>query len=254
MPKTPETNAHEDGRPELDDQATTGNAARTTGDEGAGIASALIRARNELGLSQAQLAGTSGVSRSAIKGYESGRNMPGARELKALCHVLRVSPTELLYGSEDAFRGRSGSGPGDFGMRDLDISRARWRLHAITSLLAIDEVAALSKLARAIAVARHGVERLDKVVRVGDSVGALAPTGTPLGAAFDQIDSFVAALDADAAVHADLKKIDRLLAAVDAGTATPADLKEIDRLLASGGVEAVAHKNLSRQPKADGTE
>jgi hypothetical protein len=24
--------------------------------------------------------------------------------------------------------------------------------------------------------------------------------------------------------------------------------------LASGGVEAVAHKNLSRQPKADGTE
>jgi len=217
MPKTPETNASENGGPELDDQARTGDAAQATGDEGAGIASALIRARNELGLSQAQLSTQSGVSRSAIKGYESGRNMPGARELKALCHVLQVSPTELLYGSEEAFRGRAYLGSGvvwteirssdtDTSPSEADTSRARWRLHAVTSLLALDEVAALSKLARSIAVARHGVDRVNGVIRVGDSVEALAPTRGPLGAAFEHIDSFAAALDAEAATRATLDR------------------------------------------------
>lgn len=206
MPKTPEASTREVGGPDIHDQAKAGDPARATGDDADGIASALIRARNELGLSQAELSARSGVSRSAIKGYESGRNMPGARELKTLCHVLRVSPTELLYGSEEAFRGRAGSGSGDFGMRDMDISRARWRLHAITSLLAIDEVASLSQLARSIAVARHGVDRVNGLVQVGDSVGAVAASGAPIAATFDQFGSLVAALDADAAAQGPLKK------------------------------------------------
>ena len=167
-----------------------------TGDEVAGIASALIKARNEMGLSQAELSERSGVSRSAIKGYETGRNMPGARELKSLCRVLRVSPTQLLYGSEEAFRGREEPG---LSLGSLDISRARWRLHSITKLLTLDEVAALSQLARSIAVARHGVEPVAAVVRVGDTVGTVSGACLPLAATFDELDRFVKALDAEEA-------------------------------------------------------
>lgn len=164
--------------------------------EATGIASALIKARNELGLTQAQLSEISGVSRSAIKGYETGRNMPGARELKALSHILRVSPTELLFGSEQAFHDRFKQVAARGG--DLDIGRARWRLHAITKLLTLDEVAALSQLARSIAVARHGIERVNSAARVGDATGMTVAMGDSLSDTFQQIDSFVAALDAEA--------------------------------------------------------
>src|SRR4051812_31321179 len=75
------------------------------------IASELIRARDERGITQAHLAELSGVSRSAIKGYESGRNMPGARELKALCQALAVSPNRLLFGAEDVTFGQERDDP-----------------------------------------------------------------------------------------------------------------------------------------------
>lgn len=168
-----------------------------------GIASELIKARNELGLTQAQLAERSRVSRSAIKGYETGRNMPGARELKALCRVLRVSPTALLYGSEQAFKDQAiFPGNEELAGFDLDIGRARWRLHAITKLLALEEVAALSQLARSIAVARHGVVRVNDVARIGDVVGALATTdGAKIGESVRQIEQFVSVLDSEEAAH-----------------------------------------------------
>ena len=65
------------------------------------IANELINARTALGFTQVQLAEVSGVSRSAIKGYESGRNMPGSRELRALCVALAVTPNQLLFGVEE---------------------------------------------------------------------------------------------------------------------------------------------------------
>jgi transcriptional regulator with XRE-family HTH domain len=158
-----------------------------------GIASALIKARNELGLTQAQLSELSGISRSAIKAYETGRNMPGSRELKALCRVLKVSPTVLLYGSEDSFTAQLGS---DAPAEEYDHTRARWQLLALARMLAADEVAALLKLMRSIAVARHGVEKVTTHLESGAYV-AFALVGDELPKTIAEIAKFGVALDED---------------------------------------------------------
>lgn len=41
-----------------------------------------------------------GVSRTTLLRYESGTILPGARELRILCHALNVSPNWLLTGFE----------------------------------------------------------------------------------------------------------------------------------------------------------
>jgi len=132
--------------------------------EALGIANALIKARNELGLTQAQLSESSGISRSAIKGYETGRNMPGTRELKALCLVLKVSPNQLLFGTETPFDGEP---PPTGGLADLkrlmasDPDEARLmrvRLAMLASSLTTDEMASVYNIIHALAVARHGGE------------------------------------------------------------------------------------------------
>lgn len=44
-----------------------------------------------------------GISRAVISMYERGRNRPSTRELRILCDTLRVTPSELLYGSRTPF-------------------------------------------------------------------------------------------------------------------------------------------------------
>lgn len=43
-------------------------------------------------------ASASGISRSAIKGYETCRNMPGARELRWLCRTMASRTTKPALG------------------------------------------------------------------------------------------------------------------------------------------------------------
>lgn len=44
-----------------------------------------------------------GISRGVISLYELGTNRPSPRELRILCEVLRVTPSYLIYGTEDPF-------------------------------------------------------------------------------------------------------------------------------------------------------
>jgi transcriptional regulator with XRE-family HTH domain len=67
------------------------------------FASTLVQGRMSLGITQNELHKRTGLSREAIKGYESGRNKPGAKELKLLCEALQISPNQLLFGSEQPF-------------------------------------------------------------------------------------------------------------------------------------------------------
>jgi len=134
-------------------------------DEALGLASALIKARTERGFTQAHLSEVSGISRSAIKGYESGRNMPGSRELKALCSVLKVSPTALLFGSDEAFTTRLGAN-----QLGTERNQAKLKLLGLCAMLALDEVDALVRLATSIAVARHGMEPI--AARMAEAIKA----------------------------------------------------------------------------------
>ncbi|WP_162240432.1 MULTISPECIES: helix-turn-helix domain-containing protein [unclassified Acidovorax] len=133
------------------------------------FASELIGARAERGLTQGQLSTKSGLSLSAIKAYEAGRNMPGARELRELCQALQISPNKLLFGSEAPFKSQS--------IADLlvdgeaeDDHVARGRASFLLGLLAADERNAVVTLLRSLALARHGEAKVREVLLSADMI------------------------------------------------------------------------------------
>lgn len=136
------------------------------------FASELIKARNDLGLTQSQLSTQSQVSLSAIKGYETGRNVPGARELRELCKTLRVTPNKLLFGVETPFATLNTEDqakvPDDKG---LDVQRGRIAL--LANLLSFDESYAIYTLVHSIAIARHGEQMVRDHLAAGDFITAL---------------------------------------------------------------------------------
>lgn len=140
--------------------------------QAATFSSELIKARAELGLTQSQLAERSGLSLSAIKAYEAGRNMPGARELRELCQALQVSPNKMLFGKELPF--------GDVSVANIliegspeDVQVAAFRTAILLSLLASDERAAVATLVRSLAIARQGVAKVDEAVATADLLSAM---------------------------------------------------------------------------------
>jgi len=146
------------------------NTSLAENSEAISIASELIRARTERGFSQSQLSEQSGVSRSAIKAYETGRNMPGSRELRALCVALKVTPNMLLFGTEAPTFDTGAGGQLDALLRADPEDKAlhRTRLTVLSELLTNDEAAALFLLAKSLAIARHGPERAEQAMQRAD--------------------------------------------------------------------------------------
>jgi len=142
------------------------------------LASELINARMERGLSQAALAEQSGISRSAIKAYETGRNMPGSRELRALCMTLHTTPNKLLFGTEAPEFGEGPVAVADALLRsdpeDQAVSRAR--LAFLADMLTADERNAMLQLAQSIAIARHGSERVRQALLGADFMTGMVRT------------------------------------------------------------------------------
>jgi transcriptional regulator with XRE-family HTH domain len=140
--------------------------------ESLAFASELIEARNALGLTQSQLSEQSRVSLSAIKGYETGRNVPGTRELRELCKTLRVTPNKLLFGVESPFTTftseDAANAPSDKG---FDVQRGRIAL--LVNLLSVDECSAIYTLAHSIAVARHGAQIVGSHLTAADFITSL---------------------------------------------------------------------------------
>lgn len=64
------------------------------------IAERLRKARDELGLTQTELAKMAGIGRSAVVHYETAGTVPGGIELIKLSNTLKVTPNYLLSGSE----------------------------------------------------------------------------------------------------------------------------------------------------------
>ena len=137
------------------------------------FSSELISARNELGLTQSQLSTKSGLSLSAIKAYEAGRNLPGARELRELCQALQVSPNKLLFGTELPFRERSFAdvlaGNAEQEPEKLSVTRAA----TLMKFLASDERTAVLTLVRSLAIARHGEAKIKEALVATDLMTGL---------------------------------------------------------------------------------
>lgn len=66
-----------------------------------GIGIRLKSAREAKRLSQRDLHNRTGLSRTVLINYEAGRHKPGTRELRLLCDALEISPTYLIYGTEE---------------------------------------------------------------------------------------------------------------------------------------------------------
>lgn len=72
------------------------------------IAIELRRARESRGLTHTDLHRITGISRSVLFGYETGRTKPGAKELRLLSEALQVNPNRLLFGNDEPFKPRTG--------------------------------------------------------------------------------------------------------------------------------------------------
>lgn len=66
------------------------------------VAKRLKWARELVGLTPTELAADIGVDTTAIRHIEYGNRLPSLHVMMSLCHVLRVSPQYLLWGSLEA--------------------------------------------------------------------------------------------------------------------------------------------------------
>ena len=126
------------------------------------IGTEIIKARELLGITQAELAARSQVSLSAIKGYETGRNFPGAREIRQICQTLRISPNSLIFGLENPFPERAWhhhpANAADRVSEEAKAENYRVKLRHMLPLLSASECASFHNLADALATARHGIK------------------------------------------------------------------------------------------------
>jgi transcriptional regulator with XRE-family HTH domain len=115
----------------------------------------LVRARKDAGWTQNELHQKTGISRDAIKGYESGRNMPGSRELRVLCEALGVSANRVLWGRDD-FSTAAGPVKGMFADPAMEQATFALRMFILMGLLTTQEREAVFTLIEPIIVGRKG--------------------------------------------------------------------------------------------------
>jgi transcriptional regulator with XRE-family HTH domain len=141
------------------------------------FASALIKARDSKGFTQKQLSDACGISLSAIKAYESGRNLPGARELREICQAVQVSPNMMLFGVDAPF-GYPSTIDALLGASDKPENghNLASQIGLLTTLTAPEERDAILTLATSLAIARHGEEVVRNTLRAHDAL--LAATFT----------------------------------------------------------------------------
>jgi len=137
------------------------------------IATELIRARTRAGMSQSQLAERSGLSRNAVMAYESGRNKPGAREIKLLCEALKLTPNKLIFGSEEPFKQTENV----FDALGLTSENQEAVLFSVVfNMLGRDERQAVITLVHNLLEARHG-EKFREMIEVTKIMATEFETG-----------------------------------------------------------------------------
>lgn len=127
----------------------------------------LVKARKAAGLTQQELHLKTGVSRDSIKGYESGRSLPGSRELRLLCEALGVSANRALWGRED-FQEAPGPVKGRLMGKSAGQLADAMKLMSLLAMLSQEEVDALFTLIEPIVIGRHGRKELEKAFVIFD--------------------------------------------------------------------------------------
>lgn len=98
--------------------------------------------------------------------------MPGARELRELCQALGISPNKLLFGTETPFEQQSFADLLADGEKEDDhVARARATI--LLGLLSADERRALLTLAKSLAIARHGIDKVREAMTAADLLAGM---------------------------------------------------------------------------------
>lgn len=133
------------------------------------IGSEIAKARKILGLTQVELARRSGISRDSLNKYESGKHLPGARELRLLCDALGVSPNRLLLGS-DEFNPPSSLLPALFTDGESSEHRDFLRFMVVFRLLTTQEQKAVMTMMESIIVGRIGIDAVNMMMAAMEGV------------------------------------------------------------------------------------
>lgn len=130
----------------------------------------LVKARKAAGLTQNELHVRTGISRDTIKGYETGRSMPGSRELRVLCEALGISANRALWGRED-FQEAVGPLRGRVVQPAARQLTQQMMLIMLVQLLSQEEVGALFTLMEPLAIGRHGRKKVEEAMAALDIIG-----------------------------------------------------------------------------------
>lgn len=122
------------------------------------VASELVRARKVLGWTQNELHQRTGISRDTLKQYETGRHLPGARELRLLSAALGISPNRLLLGS-DEFQPAPSLLQGMLSDAEADEAKKMFRFYILYNMLTPTERNAVLTLIEPILTGRQGGEK-----------------------------------------------------------------------------------------------
>jgi HTH-type transcriptional regulator, cell division transcriptional repressor len=100
----------------------SGDAANEWSDAASTFGDRLARARESVGLSQAQLAHRMGIRLQTVRNWEEDRSEPRANRLQMLAGMLNVSMVWLMSGQGEApGDALAGEGDGDAAMRSLAV-------------------------------------------------------------------------------------------------------------------------------------
>ncbi len=142
------------------------------------IANELVRARKVLGWTQSELHQRTGISRETIKQYETGRHLPGAREIGLLSTALGISPNRLLLGSDD-FNPPPSVFEGMIEHHALAEYKNFMKFMILYQMLLPAERKALFTLIEPILVGRLGGVEFSKAMELSEAAATLA---APMGA------------------------------------------------------------------------
>lgn len=134
------------------------------------IAIELKASREARGLSVSQLHSITGIARTALHDYESGRYKPGANEIRKLCEALGITPNKLLTGRDNPETPATpletvfgAGGPA------IQVMKASQLLH----LLPVDERDAFYKLLLGLVSARYPADHVKAVLERTDMIAGI---------------------------------------------------------------------------------
>lgn len=130
------------------------------------VSAEVRKARERADMTVSDLHRVTGISRTVLQGYEAGRFVPGAMELKKLCNVLKVTPNRILFGEENPLESKPllASFVGD-----VTKASSTAKLAIVLQALSSEELSSLLSLVESIVIARvGGVKKLQQLFHAVD--------------------------------------------------------------------------------------